>query len=59
MNDLGNGSYKLINVNSTKALDVNGSSTDDGASVIQNSDSGSSNQQWMFVVLDWQYVLQH
>jgi hypothetical protein len=41
--------YVLVNRNSGKALDVNGASTADGASVIQWGRSDASNQQFQFV----------
>ncbi|WP_315066744.1 RICIN domain-containing protein [uncultured Clostridium sp.] len=40
------GTYKLINRNSGKALDVYNNSTADGADVIQWSDNGENNQKW-------------
>ncbi|RAG86667.1 Tat pathway signal protein [Streptacidiphilus pinicola] len=43
------GPFKLVNRNSGKVLDVNGSSTADGAAVIQWPWSGGSNQQWNLV----------
>jgi hypothetical protein len=43
--------YKLINVNSGKALDVNNNSTADGATVIQWTDNGGTNQQWILTNL--------
>ncbi|WP_137288421.1 glycoside hydrolase family 11 protein [Natronorubrum halophilum] len=41
-----NGTYRIQNGNSGKALDVANSSTDDGANVQQYSYGGGSNQQW-------------
>ncbi|MFC7142686.1 glycoside hydrolase family 11 protein [Halosimplex aquaticum] len=41
-----NGTYSIRNVNSGKALDVAGESTEDGANVQQYSYWGGSNQQW-------------
>ncbi len=38
--------YKIINRNSGKVLDVAGGSTADGAAVVQNTDTGSAAQQW-------------
>ncbi|MDK8191926.1 RICIN domain-containing protein [Paenibacillus sp. UMB7766-LJ446] len=38
--------YKLINRNSSLALDVNGASTAGGATIIQWNDNGAANQQW-------------
>jgi hypothetical protein len=43
----GNGTYKLLNVNSGKAVDVSGGSTADGAAIIQWPYSGATNQQWL------------
>jgi len=40
------GTYKLINWNSGKALDVSGASTANGASVIQWTYGGAANQKW-------------
>jgi alpha-L-fucosidase len=40
------GTYKVINRNSGKALDVNGASTAEGASLIQWPYGGGTNQQW-------------
>ncbi|WP_436924426.1 glycoside hydrolase family 11 protein [Halosimplex amylolyticum] len=41
-----NGTYSIQNVDSGKALDVSGESTDDGANVQQYSYWGGANQQW-------------
>jgi hypothetical protein len=41
--------YKLVARHSGKALDVNASSTADGANVQQWADNGQANQQWRFV----------
>jgi hypothetical protein len=41
--------YVLLNRNSGKALDVNGASTADGASLIQWTRSNAANQQFQFV----------
>lgn len=41
--------YRIINRNSDKALDVNGGSTANGASVIQWTWNGGNNQQWQIV----------
>jgi hypothetical protein len=43
------GYYRITNRNSSKVLDVNGASTTDGASVIQWTWSGGTNQQWRIV----------
>jgi hypothetical protein len=40
------GTYRLVNRNSGKVLDVNGGSTADGARVIQWAWTGATNQQW-------------
>jgi lysophospholipase L1-like esterase len=42
-------SYVLVSRHSGKAIDVNGGSTSDGASIIQWTRSDSSNQQFQFV----------
>lgn len=44
-------SYKIINKNSGKALDVSGGSTSNGGSIIQWDYSGGANQQWSFTSL--------
>jgi aryl-phospho-beta-D-glucosidase BglC (GH1 family) len=41
--------YVLVSRHSGKAIDVNGGSTSDGASIIQRTRADSSNQQWQFV----------
>jgi endoglucanase len=41
--------YRIINRNSSRALDVNGGSTANGASVIQWGWNGGNNQQWQVV----------
>lgn len=43
------GTYKLVNRNSGKALDVSGASTSDGATLIQSSWNGGPNQQWKLI----------
>jgi endoglucanase len=45
---LANGTYKLINRNSTKAMDVVGASTANGAEIQQWGYSATSNQKWVF-----------
>lgn len=40
--------YKIVNRNSTKSLDVNGSSSANGGTIIQWDYSGGDNQQWSF-----------
>ena len=47
---VGNGVYKLLNVNSGKALDVNGGSTANGAKIIQWDYLGANNQQWLISI---------
>ncbi|MBC7485253.1 MAG: RICIN domain-containing protein [Cytophagaceae bacterium] len=49
---LDNGAYKITNVSSGKALDVDGIKTDDGVKVQQWSYAGSANQQWILVASD-------
>ncbi|MDB5149665.1 MAG: hypothetical protein JWQ57_3685 [Mucilaginibacter sp.] len=39
--------YRLLNVNSGQALDVNGGSTANGAGIIQWPQNGGNNQQWV------------
>lgn len=39
--------YRLLNINSGDALDVNGASTASGANVIQWPQKGGNNQQWI------------
>ena len=39
--------YRLLNINSGSALDVNGSSTANGAGIIQWPQNGGNNQQWI------------
>jgi len=41
-----NGTYRLMNWNSGKALDVSGASTANGATVIQWTYGGAANQRW-------------
>lgn len=50
INDLGNGYWSIINVNSNKAVEVMNSSTADGAKLQQNDYTGALNQQWKFVL---------
>jgi hypothetical protein len=38
--------YRVVSVNSGKVLEVEGSSTADGAPVVQRADTGGANQQW-------------
>jgi hypothetical protein len=46
--DLGGGKTRLIGLGSSKALDVSGGSTADGANVIVWTSTGSANQQFTF-----------
>ena len=50
---VGANQYQVINVNSGKALDINGGSTSDGAQVIQYSYHSGTNQMWAFTALGW------
>lgn len=45
---IANGSYKIINRNSIKAMDVVNASTANGAKIQQQSYADASNQQWVF-----------
>lgn len=45
--DLGDGSYRFVNANSGRSLDVSGASTASGASVIQWDWHGGNNQRWI------------
>ncbi|MGY1498619.1 RICIN domain-containing protein [Streptomyces sp. QTS52] len=49
------GYYRLVSVNSGKALEVAGSSTADGAAVVQRTDNGAANQQWRLKSTDSGY----
>ncbi len=49
--------YKLVNRNSQKVLDVNNASTNNGASVFQWSDNGSDNQKWQIIATGSSYKL--
>ncbi|MGM1064948.1 PQQ-dependent sugar dehydrogenase, partial [Saccharothrix sp. Mg75] len=49
--DSDNGHVRLLNRASGKAVDVLGSSTSDGARVVQQPDSGTAGQQWRLVRL--------
>ena len=44
----GSGYYRVISVNSNKALDVAGVSQENGAALIQWENTGNSNQQFFF-----------
>jgi len=46
-NGVADGTYRLVNVHSGKALDVAGGSNSDGATVLQWPYTGSSNQRWV------------
>ena len=48
VNPAGDGTFKLLNVNSAKAMDVSRGSTADGAVIIQWPYGGGGNQQWRF-----------
>ncbi len=48
---LNNGYFKIVNVQTGKVLDVTGSSTANGAKVIQWGSNGGNNQQWKLVSL--------
>lgn len=41
--------YRLLNLNSGDALDVNGASTASGANIIQWNQNGGNNQQWIII----------
>ena len=45
----GNGYFKIQNTNSSYLADVTGSSTANGAQLIQSSDTGINSQQWQLV----------
>ncbi len=49
---LGGGFYKIINLNSGKALDVDGVSTSNGANIHLWTYVGGLNQQWQFVQVE-------
>ncbi|MBA2681989.1 MAG: RICIN domain-containing protein [Ktedonobacteraceae bacterium] len=49
--------YKIVSVNSGKALDVVGGSTANGALVDQWTDSGANNQKWNIVAVGSYYKL--
>ncbi|MCM3203675.1 RICIN domain-containing protein [Paenibacillus sp. CC-CFT742] len=51
VNDLGNGYWSIINVNSNKAIEVENASTSDGAKLQQNTYTGATNQQWKFIAV--------
>lgn len=50
INDVGNGYYDIVNVNSGKCLDVTNSSTANGAVVQQWGYAGGTNQQWQIII---------
>ncbi|PIM66009.1 beta-xylosidase, partial [Streptomyces sp. JV178] len=45
---LNGGAFTVVSRNSDKVVDVNSGSTADGAVLIQYTDRGSTNQQWIF-----------
>ncbi len=53
------GTYKLINRNSGKALDVDKNSTADGGDVIQWTDNGGNNQKWVVTSTSNGYTLKN
>ncbi len=46
---VGNGFFKLTAVHSGKVADVNGGSSADGATIIQYTYGGGTNQQWSII----------
>ena len=48
--------YELVNRNSGKVMDVSGSSTADGANIVQNSNQASTSQQWQLVATGTGYL---
>ncbi len=48
---LANGTYKIVNRNSGKALSVSGSSTADGAQIVQWDYNANADQKWTFTGL--------
>ncbi|MCW3464043.1 M57 family metalloprotease [Chitinophaga nivalis] len=50
-NPVANGNYKVISVNSGKALDIYGASQDDGGDAVQWTYHDGANQQWTFTYL--------
>eukprot|EP00659_Diplonema_papillatum_P009332 gene9332-14467_t len=53
---IGDGYYKIINVNSGRGLDVSGVSNDNGANIQQYAYGGGSNQEWKVFDADHGYV---
>lgn len=51
--DLGNGEYKIVNVNSGKALDVLYGLTDPGTPLVQYPYSGNNSQKWIIEYQDY------
>jgi len=49
---LSNGYYCVLNVNSNRAVEVQGASTADGAKLVQNQYRGDLNQQWQLVKIN-------
>jgi hypothetical protein len=52
---LPNGTYKIVNKNSGKALTVSGNSTSGGANIVQWTYSGGNSQRWVFTSLGGGY----
>ena len=48
----GNGYFNIINYNSGKALEVEKSSSADGANVVQRTLNNNPNQQWQLIPID-------
>ncbi|MBN2486719.1 MAG: RICIN domain-containing protein [Bacteroidales bacterium] len=62
LNDLGNGYYSIINVQSGKAIDVSGVSSADGANVHQWDYVGGGNQKFFAQAVDngyYKFIAQH
>ena len=55
--DLGDGYYKIKNVNSGKYLEVMSALTDDGADIGQWEDTGHECQEWSLESVDGYYIL--
>jgi len=45
------GYFKVLNVNSGKSLDVQNNGTADGTAILQYTDIGASNQQWLMPIM--------
>lgn len=52
---LADGTYKIVNKNSNKALTVSGNSTANGANIVQWTYSGANSQRWTFASLGGGY----